>query len=65
MFHKAWYRFMAFCISSGERLSSHLTPRQITRYSAVVVCVLIGFFMVAGSLSSKYTTNETERSGRL
>ena len=33
---------------SGERLSSGLAPRQITRYSAVVVSVLIGLFYGCG-----------------
>src|ERR1700757_1304627 len=43
---------MAFAMSSGERFSSNLAPRQITRYSEAVAGVLIGLFMVAGSLSS-------------
>ena len=40
---------MAFCLSSGERRpSSSLAPRQITRNSDAVVCVVIGSFETCG-----------------
>jgi hypothetical protein len=39
---------MAFAMSSGERFSSNLAPRQITRYCEAVAGVLIGLFMGCG-----------------
>src|SRR6478609_3386383 len=47
--NQAWNCFMAFCISSGERRpSSSLAPRQITRNSGAVLCVVIGSFEACG-----------------